>query len=79
MARNLARLKDVLWGQFEAAVEQQDSYEDSSSSGEYTPSNFAIHGRQSIAALAQAIVAVEAEEREAGKPEIKLQKGPANG
>ena len=64
MARDLDRLKEVLWEQFEKAVERQTRYEDSSSSGSSTPSNFAIAGRQSIGTLARAIVEVEREMRE---------------
>jgi hypothetical protein len=64
MARDLDRLKEVLWAQFEKAVERQQRYEDSSNSGSSTPSNFAIAGRQSIGTLAQAIVDVEREMRE---------------
>lgn len=64
MARDLYRLKEVLWDQFEKAVERQPKYEDCSSSGTSTPSNFAVAGRQSIGVLAQAIVDVEREMRE---------------
>ncbi len=64
MARDLDRLKDVLWEQFEKAVDRQPKYEDYSSAGSSTPSNFAIAGRQSIGTLAQAIVDVEREMRE---------------
>lgn len=64
MARDLERLKEVLWDQFEKAVERQPRYEDSSNSGSSTPSNFAIAGRQSIGTLGQAIIDVEREMRE---------------
>ena len=64
MARDLERLKEVLWEQFEKAVERQPRYEDCSSAGNSTPSNFAIAGRTSIGTLAQAIVDVEREMRE---------------
>ena len=64
MARDLDRLKEVLWEQFEKAVERQPKYEDSSCSGSSTPTNFAVAGRQSIGVLAQAIVDVEREMRE---------------
>ncbi|MBI1216696.1 MAG: hypothetical protein GC185_12870 [Alphaproteobacteria bacterium] len=64
MKRDLETLRDVLWEQFEKAVERQPKYEDSSSSGEYTPSNFAVAGRQAIGQLGKAIVDVEREIRE---------------
>lgn len=64
MARDLNRLKEELWNQFETAVTKQSNYEDSRSSGSSTPSNFGIAGRNSIANLANAIVNVEREMRE---------------
>lgn len=63
MARDLERLKEVLWDQFEKAVERQPQYEDRNSTSSSTPSSFAVAGRQSIGTLAQAIVDVEREMR----------------
>ena len=64
MERDLDKLREVLWEQFEKAVERQPKYEDYSTAGSSTPSNFAIAGRQSLGTLAQAIVDVEREMRE---------------
>ena len=63
MARDLETLKTALWEQFEAAAAKQSIYDDSRSAQSYTPSNFAIAGRAAMGALAQAIVAIEAEQR----------------
>lgn len=63
MARDLNRLKEELWIHFETAVAKQATYEDRSTSGSSTPSNFGIAGRNSIANLANAIVNVERELR----------------
>lgn len=63
MARDLETLKTALWEQFEAAARKQSNYEDSSNAGNHRPSNFAIAGRAAMGALAQAIVAIEAEQR----------------
>lgn len=78
MARDLERLKEVLWTQFEKAVEKQPRYEDRQDAGSSTPTNFGIAGRQSIASLAQALVDVERElrEREEQKSGFTLVKGP---
>lgn len=64
MARDLNRLKEELWTQFETAVKKQKDYEDRTYSSSSTPSNFGIDGRNSIANLAGAIVNVERELRE---------------
>ncbi len=64
MPRDLDTLRDVLWTQFEKAVERQGKYEDPSSTASYTPTNMAIMGRNSIANLADAIVNLEREKRE---------------
>jgi len=74
MARDFDALKDALWTQFEKAVEKQDKYEDPSISREYTPTNMAIMGRNSIANLANAIINLEREERErdASGPALKM-------
>lgn len=63
MAHDLDTLKKALWQQFEIAVQKQGNYEDRNSTGSSTPTNIAIAGRASIGALAQAIVAVESEQR----------------
>lgn len=74
MPRDLETLKDVLWTQFEKAVERQAKYEDPSSTGSYTPYNIAVSGRNSLADLANAIVNVEREarERDASGPALKM-------
>lgn len=81
MARDLERLKEVLWEQFERAVDRQRNYEDSSNSGTSTPSNFAIAGRTSIGTIAQAIVDVEREMRvkKFAEDQQKIEEEIANG
>ncbi|MEZ0223686.1 MAG: hypothetical protein ACAH83_03970 [Alphaproteobacteria bacterium] len=81
MARDLERLKEVLWNQFEKAVERQPDYEDRGDSGSSTPSNFAVAGRQSIGTIAQAIVDVEREMRvkKFAEDQQKMEEEIANG
>jgi hypothetical protein len=69
MARDLNRLKDVLWDQFEKAVARQPDYEDRYNADSGTPTNFATAGRQAIGTLAQAIVDVEREQRKQSERE----------
>ncbi len=63
--RDLNELKVHLWAQFDKAIQRQRNYKDHDQdySRDYHPSNFAIQGRQSIALLAQAIIALETEQR----------------
>lgn len=67
MTRDLATLKDVLWEQFEEAVKRQGGHD------QYDGGKAAMN-RQALGTLASAIVAVEAEQRAADKPAVKLKK-----
>ena len=61
--RDLNELKVHLWAQFDQAIQRQRHYADNDYSRDYNPFNFAIQGRQSIGLLAQAIIALETEQR----------------
>lgn len=63
MKRDLDTLKEALWAQFEIAAVRQANYADRSDANQYNPANLSIKGRAAMAQLAQAIVAVEAEQR----------------
>lgn len=61
MARDLERVKEVLWEQFEQAVKRQPEYGDYASLSAANPTNLSILGRQSIGVLGQALATVEHE------------------
>jgi hypothetical protein len=65
MARDLEQLKKVLWDQFEEAVKRHPDYDDRNQSGEHAPFNPKVQNRSAIANIAQAIVVLEREQREA--------------
>ncbi len=65
MTRDLEQLKNVLWEQFDEAVKKHPEYDDSTYSGSSYPFNPTIENRSAIANIAQAIVAIEREQREA--------------
>lgn len=67
MARDLEQLKQILWEQFEKAVERQKKYYDSDTASNYYPSNNAITNRNAIANLANGIANIEREQREAAR------------
>lgn len=73
MARDLKTLKEVLWTQFETAVNRQREYADPYKTNTYGDGyNIAVAGRTAIGTLAQAIVAVEAEQRACEEAQSRL-------
>ncbi len=68
MARDLETLKDVLWRTFEEAVGKHSDCSIYSSNG----LNEKMENRKGIAALAQAIVAVESEQRVRAEQESRF-------
>lgn len=63
MARDLNELKHVLWDAFEEAHDRHNEYKDAN--GHYLADHdFKIQNRIALGTIAQAIVAVEAEERQ---------------
>lgn len=65
MSRDLEQLKKVLWEQFEEAVKKHSEYPDSTWVNSSHPFNPKIENRSAIANIAQALVAIEREQREA--------------
>jgi len=64
MARDLDKLKEKLWEQFEKAVEKQKTYSDYDTSSSSYPHNHAIDNRNAIVNIANAIIGAEREQRE---------------
>lgn len=62
---DLDDLKRVLQEQFRAAVKRQPNYEDSNYASSSTPHNPAIQNRMAIAELANALINLNREQREA--------------
>ena len=84
MARTLEDLKAILWRNFEAAAEAQSQYKNPLHSNETrdnyaSPANYAIQNREAMAHLAEAIIAVEREQREAAREKELAQREKDSG